>query len=154
MPQFRAAAGMAAQLELQIRLLADKAPSTRAVSLDAKLENVEDAVVRHFGTALSAADIDLIKICRRLRNKLFHIEFWAAREKMAEHGIDFLEVSVTLVEFATGATQPVAETRGPGTLYGWFLEMGACEAFEEAEHLFTKAIVVMERLALSDLSDR
>jgi hypothetical protein len=73
---------------------------------------------------------------------------------LAEHGIDLLEAGVTKAELAAGTTQPVAETRGPGNLYGWFLEMGASQAFEEAEHLFTKAVVVMERLALSDLSNR
>ena len=85
---FKAAAGEGAVLELKLRLLAGKVPTLRKYAHQQNLGNIEDELATHFGDALSVAEKDMLRLCRQLRNKVLHSDFYAARGKVGELGID------------------------------------------------------------------
>jgi len=135
---FKAAAGEGAVLELKLRLLAGKVPTLRKYAHQQNLGNIEDELATHFGDALSVAEKDMLRLCRQLRNKVLHSDFYAARGKLGELGIDTQSGGVKMIplpvatveEFAKKIAGARAGTEGTnvadtlstdeGSVYGWF----------------------------------
>jgi hypothetical protein len=82
-------------------LLAGKVPTLRKYAHQQNLENIEDELATHFDDALSAAEKDMLRLCRQLRNKVLHSDFYAARGKLGELGIDTLSGGVIPLQVAT-----------------------------------------------------
>jgi hypothetical protein len=162
---FKAAAGEGAVLELKLRLLAGKVPTLRKYAHQQNLGNIEDELATHFGDALSVAEKDMLRLCRQLRNKVLHSDFYAARGKLGELGIDTQSGGVkmtplpvaTVEEFAKKIAGARAGTEGTnvadtlstdeGSVYGWFFEAGAAGDFDKACDAFKRAGAIIDRLA-------
>lgn len=48
------------------------------------LREIEDDIAKHFGTALADEEKKTLTLCRVLRNKLLHSDFYAMREKLRQ----------------------------------------------------------------------
>lgn len=163
--QFKLAAAEGAVLELKLRMLCEAVRGLGNFAHALKLENVEDAVVDHFGADLREGEAALLKRCRQLRNKILHGNFRTAREKLREAGVvpgiggvRMLEVDESgdlaqQVKSALGAgdagMRPVAETgsTSEGKIFGWLLELGIAGDFLLAAKTFREAVEVLDRLA-------
>jgi hypothetical protein len=97
--QFKAAAAEGAAVELKLRMLAGKAPGLEKFAHQKQLEDIEDELAKHFGAALSAAEKETLRLCRQLRNKVLHSDFYAMREKLKELGQQPGRAGVTKVNF-------------------------------------------------------
>jgi hypothetical protein len=86
--QYKAASGEGAALELKLRILANKVPELRVFAHDQKLQNVEHAIIQHFGAAITEEDKQALQRCRCLRNKILHCDFRAVRRILGELGIN------------------------------------------------------------------
>ncbi|MDB5988357.1 MAG: hypothetical protein JWR16_3410 [Nevskia sp.] len=166
--QFKVAAGEGALVELKLRLLADKVPALQEFAHAQRLDNIEAEVAKHFGSALSDSDKDMLASCRQLRNKILHCNFSAAREKLSALGseslgggvrkidLDGLNTSEMLskVESAiageVGASVLVMDSpaTNPGNVFGWLLEVGGAGDFVAAANAFRGAAAIIDRLAV------
>lgn len=164
--QFKAAAAEGAGLELHVRLLCGKVPAIAATSTAYKFEDVENAVLAHFGDAITADEREIFALTRQLRNKLLHADFRAARGKLSQLGGSNGGAGVRMVKLepgreleqlkefvssagstgvAVGSTGSTAE----GTVFGWLMEFGLSGEFVRAAEAFRKALAVIERLLLT-----
>lgn len=163
--QFKAAAGEAAGVELSMRMLADKVPELRTFTHSRRFEDIEDEIVKHFGTLLSDEDKKTLSASRVLRNKILHCDFEAARNKLDELGLSPIrgvvrratispsisaeEIQQTIRAVAEGhGGELVSNTpgRGPAYLFGWMMELAAGGGFVLAVNAFAKAGTIIERL--------
>jgi hypothetical protein len=163
--QFKAAAGEAAEVELSMRMLADKVPELRAFAHSKRFEDIEDEIIKHFGNLLSDEDKKTLSASRVLRNKILHCDFEAARNKLDELGLspkrDVVrrgtispsmsaeEIQRTIHEIAEGhGGELVSNTpgRGPANLFGWMMELAAGNGFVLSLRAFSSAGSVIERL--------
>jgi hypothetical protein len=159
--QFKAAAAEGASLELHVRLLCGKVPTIAATSTAYKFEDVEDAVLAHFGEAITAEEREVFALTRQLRNKLLHADFRAARGKLSQLGGSSGGAGVRMLRIepgreveqlkelvagsagvAVGSTGSTAE----GTVFGWLMEFGLSGEFLRAAESFRKALAIVERL--------
>jgi len=164
--QFKAASGEGAIYELRMRLLADKVPQLQLEAYDAKADNVETLIVQHFANALTDDEKDMLRRCRQLRNKILHCDFLAMRNKLTELGekVGSGDVKRIDVKGLTGkemgkkiddalADRPatfeyIANIKPvAGTVFGWLFELGAAGDFIRAVDVFTRARVILDRLA-------
>jgi hypothetical protein len=162
LPKFKEAAGEGAVIELKLRLLAAKVPALQKFAHAQKLEDVETEIANHFGDALSAQDKTTLELCRKLRNKILHSDFRAAREKLqalgqnpASAGVVKLplpnptkaEAEKLISEALAGkAGIPVTNT-SRDEIAGWLMEAGASGDFQLAVDEFQKAGAIVDRLA-------
>jgi len=72
---FKAAAAEGAAVELKLCLLAGTIPTLQGYAHQQKLEGIEDDLAKHFGDSLSETDVETLRLCRRLRNKVLHSDF-------------------------------------------------------------------------------
>jgi hypothetical protein len=162
---FRSAAAEGAVVELKMRLVAGKIPALQKRAHKIHLEDIEDGFIEHFGDALSDDDKATLRLCRELRNKVLHVDFQAARERLTALGtattsagvvkIDLPVVTVAEVERKIEAAKAGKEgvlvadtpTTNAGTILGWFLEAGSSGDFERAATAFKKAAAIVDRLA-------
>ena len=162
---FKEAAGEGAALELKLRLLAGKVPALRKYAHQQYLRNIEDELATHFGDALSAAEKEMLLLCRQLRNKVLHSDFRAARDKLGELGVDTQSGGVKMIglpvvtveDFTKKIAGARAGTEGTnvadtlstdeGSVYGWFFEAGAAGDFDKASDAFKRAEAIIDRLA-------
>ena len=100
-------------LELKLRLLAGKVPTLRKYAHQQNLGNIENELATHFGDALSVAEKDMLRLCRQLRNKVLHSNFYAARGKLGELGIDTQSGGVKMIPLPV-ATVEELRRRSPG----------------------------------------
>lgn len=166
--QYKVAAGEGAFVELKLRLLADKIPSLQKYTHAQKLEDIETEVAAHFRYALSEEDKKTLALCRQLRNKILHCNFSAAREKLAELGIEQQSGGVRRVDLARmsspeillkvkdaiagepGTSVPVvaSPTTTAGSVFGWLIEVGNAGDLVAAANAFRGASVIVDRLAV------
>jgi hypothetical protein len=166
---YKAAAAEGAVLELKLRLLADKVPALQSFAHAQKLEDIETQITRHFGAALKEAEQKTLALCRVLRNKILHGDFRAAREKLTELGKETSSGGVKKVdlggisapEMRTKITQAVAgvpgsyesvadtEAKGPGSVYGWLLEVHTAGDLRQAVDAFQQVAQIVDRLAVA-----
>lgn len=164
--QYKAAAAEGAVVELQLRLLADKIPALQQFAHEQILKNVEAAIAKHFGAALSDTEKETLRLCRELRNKILHCDFRVARNKLEElggksqhggvkeiavHGLTGAQVAEKLTSAKAdveGTFQYVADTKttDPGNVFGWLLEMGNAGDFQQAANAFKGAAAIVDRL--------
>jgi hypothetical protein len=144
--QFSVAAGRAALLEAQTRLLADKTAELQHLSL-AGLERVEEAVLKHFGEVLSSDEAASFRSCRVVRNKLLHMELWTAKERLIASGIQVKEGRVLRMNIETETITNAEAERGNGHLFGWVLSLGQSGALVHATSLFDTGLRIVQRLA-------
>ena len=165
LPAFKAAAAEGAAVELKMRLLAGKIPALQKHAHKIVLEDIEAGLIEHFGAALSDEDKGTLRLCRQLRNKVFHSDFRKVRDKLSELGIasspggvvkiDLPIVTVTEVakkiEAVKAGTEGirVADTSSTdaGSVFGWFLEAGQSGDFVKAGTAFKSAAEIVDRLA-------
>ena len=162
---FKTAAADGAVVELKLRLLAGKIPELQKYAHQKRLEDIENEIAKHFGSALSAKDKETLGLCRQLRNKVLHTDFRAARDKLNELGVEthlggirkidlplpsVVEVSKKIQEAKTG-TEGVLVADTPSTdlggVLGWFLESGQAGDFQKASEAFKKSGSIIDRLA-------
>jgi hypothetical protein len=136
--RFKAAAAEGAAVELKLRVLAGKVPGLEKYAHQKHLENIEDDVAKHFGTALSADEKETLRLCRQLRNKVLHSDFHAMRE---------VEKKIVGVKAETEGTV-VADTSSTAAagIYGWLMEVGQAGDFGCAAEAFKKAQAIVDRL--------
>jgi hypothetical protein len=67
--RFKAAAAEGAVLELKLRLLAGTVPEPQKYAHQKNLGNIEDDLATHFGSALSDAEKQMLRLCRQLRTE-------------------------------------------------------------------------------------
>jgi hypothetical protein len=84
--QYKAAAAEGALYELYMRLLADRVPELQQSAYGERLEGVEGLIVVHFSSALTEDEKNDLKLCRKLRNKILHCDFHAARKSWRNLG--------------------------------------------------------------------
>jgi hypothetical protein len=162
---FKAAAAEGAVVELKLRLLAGKIPALQQYAYQKRLQDIEAELARHFGGSLSDAEMDTLRLCRQLRNKVLHTDFCAVRGKLNELGIetssgDVREIDMPVVSMAeishklsaakTGTEGTlVAETLSTdsGGVLGWFLEAGNAGDLQKASIIFKGASAIVDRLA-------
>lgn len=159
---FKAAAADGAVVELKLRLLAGKVPALQKYAHEARLENIEDDLAKHF--SLSAEDRETLRLCRQLRNKVLHSDFRAARGKLNEMGVETLPGAVTKIDIPVVSVAEVsAKIRGvqagkegvavadtssaDGGVFGWFLEASNAGDFQKANAAFKSAAAIVDRLA-------
>ncbi|MFO0695471.1 MAG: hypothetical protein U0230_18050 [Polyangiales bacterium] len=163
--QFKVAAGEGALCELYLRLLAARTPGLEATAVDARLEDVELGIAKSYAEHLDTDDVDALKLCRQLRNKLLHCEFHVARQRLHALGAPQQTGGVVRVELgdargievlemlreATGglAGVVVSDSRNTteGTVMGWFLELGASGDLASAATVFRHVSALLMRLA-------
>src|SRR6267378_3032845 len=75
-----------ADMELRLRMLADKTPAIEHCSTARDMATVEKAIVEHFADRIDEPDRTLLRVARQLRNKLIHGDFTAAVGKLEELG--------------------------------------------------------------------
>jgi len=161
---FKIAAAEGAAVELKMRLLAGKVPALQKHAHRIVLEDIESGLLEHFGVALSDQDIETLRLCRQLRNKVLHSDFRGARDKLSELGIasapggvvkiDLPVVTATEVakkiEAARAGTEGVrtADTLSTdaGSVFGWFLEGGQSGDFAKASAALKSAAEIVDRL--------
>lgn len=162
---YKLAAGEGALCELRLRLLADKVPALEHLAHDRFLENIEKEVIVVFAHCLNAAEIETLTETRRLRNKLLHGDFQAARERLAQLGAPLRAGGVVMFELqkVTGASmlekveaiaggEPgtlVASTSSTaqGTILGWLFELALSGDLHEAVKVFRRTVALIDRLA-------
>ena len=162
---FKTAAAEGAVVELKMRLLAGKIPPLQKYALCRFMGSIEAAIIEHFGDALSDDEKDILRLCRELRNKVLHTDFYEARDRLSKLGFDTPPAAVKKIdipvvskaeilkkiEAAKAGTEGtlVADTRSTesGTVYGWFIEAGSAGDFEKASNAFKKAAAIVDRLA-------
>jgi hypothetical protein len=162
---FKAAAAEGAVVELKLRLLAGKIPALQKYAHQNRLEDIEADLAKHFGGSLSDAEKETLRLCRQLRNKVLHTDFYAARGKLNELGvetssgnvrrIDIPVVSVAEISRKLSAAKAgtegtlVADTPSTesGGVLGWFLEASNAGDFEKAINAFKGASAIVDRLA-------
>ncbi len=163
--QFKVAAGEGALCELYLRLLAARTPGLEATAVDARLEDVELGIGRSYAEHLDADDVDALKLCRQLRNKLLHCEFHVARQRLhalgapqqtggvvrvelgEARGIAVLEMLHEATEGRGGAVVSDSRNTTEGTVMGWFLELGASGDLTSAASVFRRVSAIVMRLA-------
>jgi len=162
---YRAAAGSAALCELKLRLLANKVPELESIALAQNLDNIEKQLHRVFSHCLSSDDISLLETSRRLRNKILHADFFEARSRLAQLGVEQRTAGVVRVELdslpgssivekihmiATGTVgTPVASTSSTqdGSILGWLLEFASSGGLGQAIRIFEERVSpLLERL--------
>lgn len=162
---FKAAAAEGAAVELKLRMLAGTIPALKKYAHQQKLEGVEDELAKHFGDALSAAEKEILILCRQLRNKVLHSDFYAARDRLQKLGtatlsggvvkVDLPEATIAAVEKKIAGVKAgtegtlIADTTSTaaGSVYGWFWEAGRAGDFEKAADAFKGAAAIIDRLA-------
>lgn len=163
--QFKAAAGEGALCELYLRLLAGKTPALEAIAVDARLEDVELGIVAEYAKYLDPGEVELLKRCRQLRNKLLHCDFREARQRLHALGAPRntggvvhvelgeargVEVIETLLAAAAGRGSRAVAASGStveGSVMGWFLELGASGDMDSAIGVFRRVSDLVLRLA-------
>ena len=159
------AAAEGAVLELRLRLLADKIPALQQYA-HAHLEDVETEISKHFIGVLLKKDIETFALCRRLRNKVLHCDFRAARDKLEKLTATVRRGDVKKIDISglasgavvqklraandgvAGTFEYVADTSStaPGSVFGWLLELGQAGDFNEATRVFKEAVRIIDRL--------
>jgi hypothetical protein len=79
---FKVAAAEGAVVELKLRLLAGAIPTLQKYADAKDLQDVEAKVAEYFDAYLSNEEKDALRLCRQLRNKVLHIDFRAARDRL------------------------------------------------------------------------
>jgi hypothetical protein len=169
LPEYKAAAAEGTVLELKLRLLADRVPTLQPFAHAQSLAEIETQIAQHFGAALTEEENNTLALCRVLRNKILHGDFRAAREKLAELGIETQHGGVKKVDLAglatprmtekithaiagaPGSYEQVADTeaKAPGSVYGWLLEGHTAGDFRQAVDAFKRTAVIVDRLAVA-----
>lgn len=166
--QFKIAAGEGALCELKLRLLAGKVPALEEMAVSEKLEDIEKAVGDAFKDHLDAADVELLKRCRQLRNKLLHCDFFELRKRLSAMGhapkssglrsvkLDQDEDADSLIKKIEGAARGTLGVRvgdttstDEGTIYGWFIELAESGNLVDAVGVFRRTGELIDRLALA-----
>lgn len=163
--RFKAAAAEGAAVELKLRMLAGKVPGLEKYAHQKRLENIEADIARHFGTALGAEEKETLTLCRVLRNKLLHSDFYAMRERLRQSGAEPGTGGVIKVDLPTATIEEVEKkitgvkagtegifvadtgSTGDAGVYGWLFEVGQSGDFERAAEAFKKAQAIADRLA-------
>lgn len=165
--QYEQAAGRAALIELKLRILAEKIPELEPFAHDKKLENVEAKVSEWFGERLTKEDAERLATGRRLRNKLLHGDFRAARDKLQEAGAprtsggvrrivfgasasasDMLEKISAVAANEPGSSSLVSDDRttADSGIFGWLLELGTAGDLQLAKQVFAALGNLVDRL--------
>ncbi len=166
---FGESAKFAAIYELKLRLLADKSPCTKQVSMNYSLENVENVIFKYFGKELTDQNRLLLTSCRQLRNKLFHTEFSAANKIMEdvygisspdlvkyiklEEGADILE---EILAHNNGIKEPssiLANKEKDTGIYGWFLQIYHSQILVRSIQTFIDAGNLIDKLGELNKTD-
>jgi hypothetical protein len=147
-----------------LRVLAGKVPGLEKYAHQKHLEDIEDDIAKHFGPVLSDKEKETLTLCRQLRNKLLHSDFYAMREKLrrsgAERGaggvikvdlpvatIEEVEKKIASVKAGTeGIFVASTGATGDAGVYGWLMEVGQAGDFEKAAEAFKKAQAIVDRL--------
>lgn len=148
-----------------MRLLAGKIPALQKFAHQRKLGKIETDLLKHFDASLSPEEKETLRRAHRLRDKVLHSDFRAAREQLKKLGFQTASARVKKIDLpvptiaeasrkiaavknGTEGT-PVADT--PSTeVYGWLLEAGASGDLEKAKDAFKKAGGIIDRLAGAD----
>jgi hypothetical protein len=163
---YKAAAAEGAVLELKMRILAYKVPQLRKFAHDQKLQNVENALVQHYGDAITEEEKHTLQRCRCLRNKILHCDFPAARGVLGDLGANISSAKVRQIDVRNlssqemrekaeraiageeGTFQHVSEAKDSAdNIYAWLLETGESGDFDEAVRVFAEAAAIVDRLA-------
>jgi hypothetical protein len=164
--QYKEAAAEGAIIELHMRLLADKVPTLQQFAHDQRLEDVETLIVQHFVAVLTDDEKRTLELCRQLRNKILHCDFKAARKKLQQIGAapgrgDVKKIDISglsgkeMLQKLTSAAGNVAGSfeyvadlpAGPGSVYGWLIEVGQAGDFVQAVDAFRRGAAIVGRLA-------
>ena len=81
-----------------MRILAYKVPKLREFAHDQKLQNVESAIIEHYGAAVTEEEKQVLQRSRCLRNKILHCDFRAARRVLGSLGIDVKPAGIKQVD--------------------------------------------------------
>lgn len=161
--KFAQAAAYAALFELRVRLCAGKAPITDKQSIDTKLKDVLDEIIKHHDEMLNAEERKVLTRACRLRNKVLHCEFSSACELIDPEGShsraggveritgvtrDNIKSTVGQINAGGNAGQnavAATPTKKHKDVIGWLLNAHGAGEFEAASSLFQRAIDVLDR---------
>src|SRR5260370_30723653 len=163
---YKAAVGEGAVLELKLRVLANQVHELRKYAHAQKLEEVEAAIIAHYGARIAKEEAEVLERCRALRNKILHCNFRVARQKLAELGTTVQPAGIKTVDVrglsgkqmrekvermvagVQGTFEYVADSAAAADdIYVWLLEAGEAGDFDEAVRIFAKASAILDRLA-------
>jgi hypothetical protein len=165
LPAFKAAAAEGAVVELKMRLIAGKIPALQKHAHKKKLGDIEAGLIKHFGPVLSDEDKETFRLCRELRNKVFHSDFREARDRLSKLGVasspgGVVKIDLPVVTAAAVAAKIEAVKAGvegmrvadtlstdAGSVFGWFLEAALSGDFDKASVAFKSAAKIIDRLA-------
>jgi hypothetical protein len=157
---FREAVALGADMELRLRMLADKTPPLDAFSTAKDMASVEEAILEHFGDKISDSERRLLRVARKLRNKLVHGDFTAAVAKLDELGHPpqpaamyafKMPDNLTLQSFLEAAEKAtpfaVDETPNKGHLAAWHMQLSRDGSLAKAAEIFRQGISLIDLLA-------
>jgi hypothetical protein len=145
-----------------MRLLAGTIPALQKYTHQRKLGKIEDDLLEHFDASLTPEEKETLRRSHRLRDKVLHSDFRAAREQLKRLGFEPTSGGVTKIELpvptVAEATRkiiaakegkegtPVSDT--PSTeVCIWLFEAGASGDLGKASDAFKKAAAIIDRLA-------
>lgn len=147
--QYASAAALAVTFELKCRLVADKTPGLEKAA-HGNLAALVDALLAEFDADLVEEDARVLKLARRLRNKIIHSDFHDARQILGElSGTEPPGGGVYHVDLETGDVGAVSDSNSTaeGRVFGWLLELCSAGAFLTCERIFNRAIEIVNELA-------
>jgi len=157
---YRDAVALGADMELRLRMLADKTPPIAALSTAKEMGSVEKAILEHFGEKISDSERRLLSVARQLRNKLVHGDFTAAVAKLDELGHPPRPAAMYAVKMpdnltpqsfveAVGKAKPFAVNEAPnkGHLVAWHMQLCRDGSLTRAAEIFRQGISLIDRLA-------
>lgn len=161
------ASASAVLFELRARLVAGTLESASGMKIDTKLSVVVNAIIQNHEERMSDSDSVLLTNAYKLRNKVLHCEFSAARKMLPSttdsgsepgvirvSGITPENAITTLDKIKSGdnvGQRPVASepTKTHGDLFGWLLETQQAGDFAASKVVFEAGIAVLDKFVNS-----
>lgn len=145
---YEKAAGKAAVIELQLRILVEIVPELegRAHDFPFKDEIIFDWFAQN-GDPVSTEDIQLIGTSRTLRNKLLHGDLRLARQKMIELGAQAKSRGYVF-NFEDDSVRPISEIKGTEAGIGsWLFEFAWTGGFDTATEMLGRTSALLSTLS-------
>lgn len=159
---FRSTVAIGADMELRLRMLADKTPAIERFSTAKDMGTVEKAIIDHFGHQVTGSERTILRVARQLRNKLMHGDFTSAVAKLEELGYEKQPPAIKVLKVpekltvaglldALAGAQPFAVDDAPnsGHLVAWHLQLCADGSLVKAAEVFRKGVAIIDRLAMA-----
>lgn len=146
--KYKTLAGLAAEFELRIRLIAGVTPELKSLQYE-KLEILEPAVFSHFSQLITPEEKEFLTSTRTLRNKIMHSDFKALKNKLETMlGRKVKSGGSFMLRISDGSLKKTEDaSKKEGGIFAWLLECSTGNVFEEASDIFILAKKIYQRVA-------